>query len=86
MLTDGALAHQHTDWRMYLNNFLQARHGHTGRLSWSVTLSGPRNEPWWLAIVYFDGIEYGRGVGRNKGAAMELAAEAAYRALTSSNN
>ncbi|KAF8841940.1 hypothetical protein BDN67DRAFT_1010203 [Paxillus ammoniavirescens] len=77
---------QRNDWRMYLNNFLQARYGHTQRLSWTVTQSGPPHDPRWQAIACFDGIEYGRGVERNKGAAMEIAAETTYRALVSCNN
>ncbi|KIJ22144.1 hypothetical protein PAXINDRAFT_106012 [Paxillus involutus ATCC 200175] len=77
---------QRTDWRMYLNNFLQARYGHTQRLSWSVTQSGPPHDPRWQAVAYFDGIEYGRGVERSRGLAMEVAALATYNALTSGNN
>ncbi|KAF8433559.1 hypothetical protein L210DRAFT_2355 [Boletus edulis BED1] len=75
-----------TDWRMYLNNFLQGRYGHTRQLSWVHTQSGPSHDTRWLAIAYFNGIEYGRGVARDRGTAMEIAAETTYRALTSYYN
>ncbi|KAH7886177.1 hypothetical protein F5I97DRAFT_1928050 [Phlebopus sp. FC_14] len=71
-----------TDWRMYLNNWLQGRYGNTRRLSWYSEPSGPPHDTRWVAIAYFDGIEYGRGIARDKGTAMEIAAEATYRALT----
>lgn len=38
----------------------------------------------WLSIV--NGIEYGRGVARDRGTAMEIAAETTFRALTTYSN
>lgn len=38
----------------------------------------------WLSIV--NGVEYGRGVARDRGTAMEAAAETTYRALTAYYN
>ncbi|KAF8128863.1 hypothetical protein EV363DRAFT_1400126 [Boletus edulis] len=52
-------------------------------LSWAHTLSGPSHDIRWLAIAYFSGIEYGRGVARTRATAMEIAAETVYHALTS---
>ncbi|KAF9225380.1 hypothetical protein BS17DRAFT_700998 [Gyrodon lividus] len=77
---------QRTNWRMYLNNFLQGRYGHTRQLTWSVAQFGPPHDPRWQAVTYFNDIEYGRGVARDRGTAMEIAAEATYHALTSYNN
>lgn len=48
---DGALG-QKSDWRMYLNNYLQGRYGHTKHLSWTYTQSGPPHDTRWLAIAY----------------------------------
>lgn len=94
-----------SDWRMYLNNYLQGRYGHTRNLSWSHTQSGPSHDTRWLAVAYckpyrsilsylntdgwsstVNGVEYGRGVARDRGTAMEIAAETTYRALTSYYN
>jgi hypothetical protein len=99
--TDGALGPK-SDWRMYLNNYLQGRYGHTKYLTWSYTQSGPPHDTRWLAIAYckpcwlvlsylntdewlstVNGVEYGRGVARDRGTAMETAAESTYRALAS---
>ncbi|KIJ66362.1 hypothetical protein HYDPIDRAFT_109374 [Hydnomerulius pinastri MD-312] len=72
---------QRTDWRMYLNNFLQGRYGHTRYLTWSCVQSGPPHDTRWLAIAYFNSVEYGRGIARDRGSAMEVAAESTYHAL-----
>lgn len=50
-VTDGGLG-QKTDWRMYLNNYLQGRYGHTRLLSWSNSQSGPSHDTRWLAVAY----------------------------------
>ena len=40
-----------TDWRMQLNNYLQANGG-SRLLSWDVFQSGPLHQPSWTAIAY----------------------------------
>lgn len=103
-ITDGVLG-QKSDWRMFLNNYLQGRYGHTKYLTWAFSQSGPKHDIRWLAIAYCkpcwvgtlvsktdeslftdNGIEYGKGVARDRGSAMEIAAETTYRALTSYQN
>lgn len=41
----------HLDWRMQLNNYLQANGG-VRLLSWEVYQSGPLHQPSWTAIAY----------------------------------
>ncbi|KAI9570203.1 hypothetical protein HD554DRAFT_392986 [Boletus coccyginus] len=84
-ITDGVLG-QKSDWRMFLNNYLQGRYGHTKYLTWTFSQSGPKHDIRWLAIAYYNGIEYGKGMARDRGSAMEIAAETTYRALTSYQN
>ncbi|KAI0361112.1 hypothetical protein OH77DRAFT_1516127 [Trametes cingulata] len=67
-------------WRMDLNNYVQINN--LGPyVQWTQHQTGPRNAPTWTATVIFNGVEYGRGSATNLGAAREIAAEQALRAL-----
>ncbi|KAI0756539.1 hypothetical protein C8Q80DRAFT_1264584 [Daedaleopsis nitida] len=70
-------------WRMQFNNYLQ-RNNLTPYVRWGQPMqTGPQNAPTWTISVFFNQIEYGRGSAINVGAARELAAEMALRALWS---
>ncbi|KAF9237147.1 kinase-like domain-containing protein [Melanogaster broomeanus] len=61
--------------RIVLNNYLQEVCRDTQRLTWDVSGKGPGHMVTWLGIAYLDGVEWGRGQGPSRGAAMEAAAE-----------
>ncbi|KAI0715082.1 hypothetical protein C8Q76DRAFT_729525 [Earliella scabrosa] len=70
-------------WRMQFNNYCQ-RNNLQAYVSWPNPMqTGPQNAPTWTASVYFNGIEYGRGSANTVGAAREIAAEMALKALWS---
>ncbi|KAF9651704.1 hypothetical protein BDM02DRAFT_3110142 [Thelephora ganbajun] len=64
-----------SDYRMQLNNLLQANGG-TGRLRWGDPINkGPDQcRPHWTINAFLDGMECGRGDGANLGQAKEEAA------------
>ncbi|EGO05251.1 hypothetical protein SERLA73DRAFT_129097 [Serpula lacrymans var. lacrymans S7.3] len=70
-----------THYRMELNNVLQQRDGSTSALTWEAFSTGPLHDPTWTYIAYIKGVEYGRGQGRGKDIAKELAAQRALIAL-----
>ncbi|KAI0354235.1 hypothetical protein OH77DRAFT_1521867 [Trametes cingulata] len=70
-------------YRMALNDYIQ-KNKLSGEVRWEQTQSGPQNAATWTASVFFRGVEYGRGSATSLGAARELAAEQALRALTAS--
>ncbi|KAH0837967.1 hypothetical protein J3R83DRAFT_6204 [Lanmaoa asiatica] len=65
------------DYRQILNNYLQEvyRDDPRRRLTWETSYEGPDNRPTWQAIAYLNKVEWGRGKGPSRGAAMEAAAE-----------
>ncbi|KAF9245723.1 hypothetical protein BU15DRAFT_40520, partial [Melanogaster broomeanus] len=67
--------------RQALNNYLQEVCKNTRRLTWEISQEGPNHRPTWLAIAYLDGVEWGRGQGPSRGAAMEAAAGCVLNAL-----
>ncbi|KAI0800804.1 hypothetical protein C8Q74DRAFT_445503 [Fomes fomentarius] len=70
-------------WRMQLNNYCQ-RNNLQHFVAWSNPVqTGPQNAPTWTISVFFNQVEYGRGSAINVGAAREIAAEMALRALWS---
>ncbi|KZT08417.1 uncharacterized protein LAESUDRAFT_811503 [Laetiporus sulphureus 93-53] len=69
-----------SEWRMQLNNWLQAN-SKRNALTWDVSTSGPKHAPTWTAIAYIDGVQYGRGTGVSRNVATEIAAEQTLTAL-----
>ncbi|OAX32692.1 hypothetical protein K503DRAFT_701652 [Rhizopogon vinicolor AM-OR11-026] len=71
------------DYRMELNNLLQRRYGASAanHFRWESFRTGTDHFPTWTFIAYVDGIEYGRGCGRDQGTAKEIAAEGALSQL-----
>ncbi|KAI0375472.1 hypothetical protein BV20DRAFT_1048603 [Pilatotrama ljubarskyi] len=67
-------------WRMEFNNYVQVNNLGPS-VQWTQVQTGPRNAPTWTASVFLDGVEHGRGSATNLGAAREIAAEQALRAL-----
>ncbi|KAI0369341.1 hypothetical protein BV20DRAFT_1053378 [Pilatotrama ljubarskyi] len=68
-------------WRMALNDYIQ-KNNLGAHVQWTQTQAGPQNALSWTACVFFRGVEYGRGSATTLGAARELAAEQALRALS----
>jgi len=63
-------------YSMLLHNEMQRR-GILASLTWEDCPSGPRHKQTWLAIVYVNEVEYGRGCGSTKAAARNMAAREA---------
>lgn len=75
------MSDEDTHPRMTLNNWVQGRFGRADDLTSEELLTGPRHAATWVVIVYFRGIEYGRGTSTKKNAAKDQAAERALAAL-----
>ncbi|KAI0745103.1 hypothetical protein C8Q76DRAFT_606149 [Earliella scabrosa] len=76
------LTRSSADWRMQLNNYLQANGG-VRLLTWEVYQTGPLHQPSWTAIAYIRGVEYGRAYGPSQSVVKEEAARQTLNALIS---